>query len=750
MNPRGAPPAELTSLVGRDRELREVSRLLGRARLVSLTGPGGVGKTTVALRTAHRELDEFPDGVWFVELGSLRDPELVEPAVAATIGVEDARGYPAGATLGDKIDRWRALLILDNCEHLLDAAADLVAHLLARAPEVHVLVTSREALRVRGEHVFAINPLTTPPEGATTAEVAASDAVRLFVDRAIAVAPDFRIDDANAEPVATLIRRLDGVPLALELAAARLRALSPEEILHRLDTGYRVLATAPRGTPTRHQDLESVFRWSYEHCTPAERQLWLRMSVFAGPVGLAAVEDVCSGGEVRAEDVVDLVDSLVGKSVLTRGGGRYRMLTVVQEFGRRLLAETSGEAEVRDRHARYCGRLAEQADLGRFGPDQADWNARLLDGLPDLRIAMDRLLAGPDVDAGARLAVRLWRLWVAQGYLREGRLRMTQVLATEMSPDLRADALWVHGWITLFEGEVAGAVPVLEDAISWAERSGNARARDRATTLLGSAYGFRGELDLARELHERALAGRRDDPESTALVLLFLAEVHWAAGRFGDADRCSRECADVCAASGERWLRSYGLWMRSLTRYVTGDLSGATTLAKESLRVTEPFHDTVGILLAAEVVGWSAAAKGDLRFAAQLESAIQRAWSVTCSPLMGFASLLEQRDRCTETIVAGLGEQEYRRIRDLTANAGVPEVFDLAMNGLPTAHPLDLLTPREREVAALIHAGFSNKHIATKLAVARRTVEAHVANIMGKLECHTRVQIATWYADAAG
>src|SRR6516164_504795 len=375
----GNLPAELTTFVGRRGELAEVRRLLAGSRLVTLTGVGGVGKTRLALRAAAGLARAFRDGVWLVQLDQLRDQALVAQAVAGALGLQDRAGYAQAAALADYLSARQLLLVLDNCEHLVDAAAKLADLLLRAAAGLRVLATSREALTTDGETVLAVPPLAAPEAGRrlTVAELARFPAAGLFAERAAQVVPGFALNEANMAAVAGICGRLEGLPLAIELAAAQTRVLSPEQIDARLGDRLGLLTRGGRARPARQQTLRASIEWSWELCTRAERLLWARCSVFAGGFELDAAEDICADDRLAAGDVLDLLAALASKSILAvehgEGVARYRLPETLREYGQERLRESGEDTALRRRHRDWHEQLARRADTGWLSLQMTDW-----------------------------------------------------------------------------------------------------------------------------------------------------------------------------------------------------------------------------------------------------------------------------------------------------------------------------------------------------------------------------------------
>jgi non-specific serine/threonine protein kinase len=439
----GNIPLQLTSFIGRHSELSEVASALSAARLVTLTGIGGVGKTRLALRAAGEVRADFPDGVWLVELGELRDESMVVDVVTATLGVRDQSATPPAEVLIEFLSTRQLLLVLDNCEQVVDAAAKLAETLLRACPEMRILATSREALGIGGETVMPLSPLPCPDTYSDATGLGpGNDAVALFTERAAAAVPGFALTAKNTATIAQICSRLDGLPLAIELAAARLRAMSPDQILDRLSDRFTLLTRGSRRAPTRQQTLAWSIGWSYDLCTSEEQQLWGRLSVFSGSFELQAAEEIC-GYNMGAEDFDDLVSSLVDKSILlrTEEGGvvRLRLLDTVRDYGRERLEQTGDYWQLRRRHCDWYRQLARDAEAGWFSASQVRWLDRVQRELPNLREALAFSISEGGQD-GLDFAADLHQFWFLRGPFSEARRWLDRALASAPSEPTTARA----------------------------------------------------------------------------------------------------------------------------------------------------------------------------------------------------------------------------------------------------------------------------------------------------------------------
>ncbi|KWX05102.1 LuxR family transcriptional regulator [Carbonactinospora thermoautotrophica] len=760
--PVGNLPADVTSFVGRRREVTEVKRLLSTGRLVTLTGTGGVGKTRLALHVAADLQRAFTDGVWLVELAQLRDPALLVHTVAAALKLADLPGSGPAAVLAGQLKGKQLLLVLDNCEHLLDACAVLAETLLRAVPGLRILATSRQTLGVTGEHIEAVPPLSLPDPDTPLPPGAAAryEALRLFAERAAAAVPGFTITADNQTTITWICRRLDGIPLAIELAAVRLRALSPDQLLARLDDGYRLLTTGSRAAPPRQQTLRAAVEWSFDLCSPTERSLWARLSVFAGGFDLEAAEQVCAGDDLPPGAILDLVAQLVDKSILSRveqdSQIRYELLETIRQYGYERLREQGEHTTYQRRHRDRYARLAARFMAEFFGPGQLAWFTRLRQEHANLRAALDFCLTEPgEAEVALRIAVDLRVYWHATGFLSEGRSWLDRALA--LAPGVtpaRVRALWVDGWLTLIQSGPDHATALLEEAGRVGRRLDDRLVLADTTLASGVAAMYRGDVRLATGLLDDALARYRalDNPLGTAATLI---QLPLAAALVGDADRAvalGEELQALSEAHDERWYRGHGLWSLSIAVWRQGDRPRASALAQEAIRLQRPFHDRLGIARCLEVLAWIATADGHHDRAARLLGAAQAVWQATGAPLSGFGPLAGYHDQCWDQVRRGLGERAFAAARRHGTELDLEQVVAYALEEKQPAsssprqdRPVPL-TRRERQIAQLVAEGLS-REIAARLVIAPRTAEAHVQHILAKLGFHSRAQIAAWVVE---
>jgi predicted ATPase/DNA-binding NarL/FixJ family response regulator len=760
----GNLPLELTSFVGRRRELAEGKRLLAAGRLLTLIGPGGVGKTRLARRIAAETSRRFPDGVWMIDLGPLAAEDLLIDTVAGTVGCLQ----PDTDALAEHLKDKKTLLVLDNCEHLLPQCAALAGDLLAAVPELRILATSRKSLRLPDEQVLDVPPLTVPEAAQTPADSGLeNEAVRLFEDRASSVVPGFRVDDANIAAVARLCRRLDGIPLAIELAAARVLALSVEQILQRLDDRFRLLTTGPTTAPPRQKTLRALVDWSYDLCSAEERTMWERLSVFSGGCGQEAIAEVCTGDGVAPQTALDLADRLVDQSIVQRRGqgatARYEMLDTLHQYGWQRLVAAGQDKALRLRHRDWCRSLAARAEAEWFGEHQMDWLGRLAQEQGNVRAALEFCLSEPgEAWAALEVAAAMWSHRLSWSSPSEGHHWLERALAQE--PDagaVRAKALWVDAWLVLLRGDTEAAKPLLAECRTLAARLGDEAQLAGALHITGFAALLAGDFTRAFELLEEALARRRalGHPGHTWVVLFQLAMT----AVLMDDPRAAGLCADVLETARQanaEWSVSYALWVTALERWRRGALRDAVAMMRDAVRLKLRCNDHLGLAQCIEGLAWILTDDGQHEQAARMLGAAHGVWRSIGTSLPGLGHLAGAHDRCAAALRQHLGEGRFTAAFDQGAELSPDQAAVLAMDDRlargaearpPESDVTSLLTRREREIAEYVARGLSNREIADALVISPRTAECHVENILRKLNFTSRSQIVkTWAARRSG
>ena len=620
-------PQQMTSFIGREEELAEVRRALAKARIVTLLGVGGMGKTRLSLQTAAEVMDDYPDGVWLVELAAVADPRMVPQAIASALGVKEESGHSIAEALTAALRDRRLLLIVDNCEHLLQACADVVSVLLRTVPQMKVLATSREPLRVAGEFVYALPALAVPVRANAIGAAAVGEfpAIRLFADRASAVQPDFRITDQSAAHVVEICHRLDGIPLAIELAAARVRALSVENIAERLDDRFRVLTGGDRTALPRQQTLRALIDWSYDLLTPDEGILFRRIAVFAGSFSLEAAEAVGAASAIEVPDVLDLLSRLVEKSLvaLDLESARYRMLETVRQYAHERLVESGEGDDARARHLAFYLALAERARPSLVGPDQGAWLARLdfeRENLLAAHASCDRL---PDAaEAGLRLVYAIKPYWFNRGLLGLAYSVTTEALGragADARGRARCGGLADAGQIGFFLGRYSEARTLLQESLAIARELGDPKLIEAVLQPLGMACLGCGDVASARAHLTEALALARElgNKRELAAALNALGQLHRMQGELDAAEPFYRDVVALARELDNRDIMAIGLLnvaMVSIGRGATGPARGMLleVLAIAGAIGSKPaeqsvFEVTAG--LAAACRDWDAAAR---------------------------------------------------------------------------------------------------------------------------------------------
>ncbi|WP_308706084.1 protein kinase domain-containing protein [Nocardia nova] len=753
----GTLPLELTSFVGRRTQIAEVKTLLTASRLVTLTGIGGVGKSRLALQVAARLRRDFPGGTWLVELGELRDAASLVDVVGASLGLRNRAGKSMVEVLVEFSSAREMLLVLDNCEQVVEASAELAESLLRACPQLRILATSREALGVGGEFVFAVTPLSFPDPGTAPSmrDMARYDAVTLFAERAAAAVPGFGLTEDNRLTVARICARLDGLPLAIELAAARLRTMSAQQILARLDDRYALLTRGSRGAPARQQTLRWCIGWSYDLCTPAEQRLWERLTVFAGSFELDAAEYVC-GSRITEQELLDALSALVDKSILIReeadGAVRFRMFETVQEYGRRRLEQAGEYSELSRLHLDWYERLALAAEAQWISPRQLDWIARLERELPNLRKALESSGSHGN-EGGLRIAAALLPFWLLRGRLSEGRRWCDRALGRP--PDgsglERAKALLAVDLLAATQGDLPAATRCVVQLRALAEQ----REDLMSSALLANADGYNALVsgDLAHansRLSDAADAfGACGEVTAQLRALISLGLTYDMQEKIPEALDCLERVLVVAESHGETVYRSYTLGVMGLALWLQGERDRAMHMLVEAVRLTRLVVDPMIAAICSEILAWIAVEKHEARRAAVLLGAAETLGRIGGSSSFIFASLLAHHNESERLAREALGKRTYQTARREGARMSFDAAVAFALGERPQpVTPSDrgaaALTKRERQVVDLVAEGMTNKAIADQLVISLRTAEGHVEHVLAKLGFTSRAQIAVW------
>ncbi|WP_342668230.1 ATP-binding protein [Streptomyces violens] len=741
----------MTGFVGRENELARVREMLVDARLVTLTGPGGVGKTRIALRAAAAAEGDFPDGLCLAELTALRDPELLPHTLCTLLGLPSQTAEAPLDLIIDHLQSRRRLIILDTCEHLVDACAMFADVVLGEAPGVTVLATSRQPLDVPGEHTF---PVPALPLDA---------AVELFVQRAAVVAPGFAVTDANRCEIEALCRRLDGIPLAIELATVRLRALSLGQLVALLEDRFRVLTGGRRSALPRHQTLRTAIDWSHDLCTYAERLLWARLSVFAGSFDLPAVERVCAGGALPADCVVETLIGLVDKSVVVRidepdqEDPRYRLLDTLREYGADRLPERGEEGACRKRHLDHYRALAERLEDYWCTSDQVELFRTVDREHANIRAALEFACLRPGAEREAlAFAIALGHYWCFGSYFSEGRRLLIRCLGQVPEPVAeRADGLSLLCYYALRQADPEAALVAIQESRAVAERLGDecrlacaARYLGWHGLITGEVAGAVAHYEEARERYQRL-----GDRPGLTQALTEYGILHAIGGDPKRALTLADETLDLLAGQpGECWLRGYAFITQGLAYWRGEDIAAASPVMRAAVRQKYRMGDKDGVIACLAILTWLAAAQGRHARAAWLTGAAEAMGEDLAACLIRSPNLTGAYDQARAEAHQVLGAACFERLHRRGAELPVREAVDLAETDADSLdaralraaepRPADGLTRREREVADLVGKGLSNREIAEHLVISKRTADAHLEHILGKLGCSSRAEIA--------
>jgi predicted ATPase/DNA-binding SARP family transcriptional activator/DNA-binding CsgD family transcriptional regulator len=768
--PRHNLPVPRTSFVGRGRELTEIKRTLAMTRLLTLTGTGGSGKTRLALSVATDLAGAYPEGAWLVELAGLSEPELVPQAVAGLLGVREQPGRTLVESVADSLREQRALLILDNCEHLVDAAARLVDFLLASSSHLKVLATSREPLGVEGEVLFSVPPLSVPPGLPSDPGVIGShDSVRLFLERTRMRLPDFSFTRENAAAVAEVCRKLEGIPLAIELAAARMGVLAANQVAEKLEDSLGLLSTGPRTASPRQRTMRAAIGWSHRLLSEGEKQLFAGLSTFSGGFTLEAAEAVCPGGAVEEGEVLYLVSGLVDKSLVvveTTAEARvhYRMLEPVRQYAQERLEE-GGEAEaIRRRHAAFFLELAERAEPQLKGPGQVEWLKLLEEDNDNLRTAMAWLLEKGDYEAAVRMAHALWIFWMIHGHQGEGRLWIEEALAKGkmLTTHAQAKALSVQFSTYYGLGNPERMEQIAEEAAALFRQVGDKLGLAYVLACLATVKLQLGDAERAIALFEEALDLGRElgDMWGVSGGLGHLGSIYLGRGDYEQARHYFQEGLALSRQIGNNLAASTALYGLALAAQGQGDHERAAGLYTEGLKSSAESGDKANIAYCLEGLAQVASAQQETERAALLFGAAEATLEGAGGTVYPFVQDRSVHEQVVEVVRSQLDEATFSSAWAKGAAIGLGEVVEYALSGEEAAPPVSpaaqqqpsttqqsALTRREEEIAILVARGLTNRQIASELSISEHTVATHVAKVRKKVGLSSRSQLSTWIAE---
>ena len=723
-----------------------------------------MGKTRVALRIAEEAPRTYREGCWVAPLGDLAEAELLAATVAEALGLEAAEGPNQINRLADHLADRTALIVLDNCEHLLVAVGVLVGELRATCPKVRFLLTSRRPLRLSGEDVVVVPPLDLPDQVAvvTPEGISHYEAVNLFLDRARSASSEFELTADNAPAVLAVCRDLEGVPLAIELAAARIRVLSPQEIADGLTERLTVLNAGFRDAAERHQSLRACVEWSYDLCSRSEQQLWARLSVFSGGCGLEAALAVCSADDLPADEILDLMSALVDQSVLLAeeaadGRTRYRMRADIRQFGLER-AEKDGELHgLRQRLARWCSDLALRFEGDACGPQQPHWLRRLRPEHANMRAAIEYYaMSAEDAAAGLAMATRLDLYWSASGSLDEARHWLDVGLASGTGgPQERGRALALAARFALLQNDRERARELV-DVGNKEAAAGDPRALGLLLVPAAMLSLWDGTPAVAADHADQAVVLLRAsaDLRGELLALLVAGVCQGFAGNSDDAISRHRRCIARADEVGERHMKALAVAGLGEQQLADGHLEEATALFREAVVLKRELGDRMGMAVGLDSLGRVAVAEGRGERAALLLGAAEDVWDVvgmseTGNPFAFAPSRSEGLQQARKL----LGKQQFRELFRRGSRLDLDEAVRFALEENPEPGPPPAptepspLTRRELEVADLVADGLSNPEIAARLVISVRTAQGHVENILRKLGFNSRSLIAAWVTE---
>ncbi|MER5184095.1 LuxR C-terminal-related transcriptional regulator [Streptomyces sp. NPDC002896] len=760
----GARPARYaTSFVGRERERETLQRAVQSSRFVGLIGPGGVGKTRLVTEVAQEWSEQYDNGVFVADLSAVREPEDLRSCIAAAVGMRENASLPLKQIV-EGLRQLEAVVVLDGSELLSADCVATLQELLRAGDRTRFVATSRRALYVDGGTLMTLAPLPVPSAGAwTTAESATSYAsVRLFVDRARLVRPNFGVTEDNAEAVASLCRRLDGLPLAIELAAPWVRALSVEQIIDRMQGSPDFPRAGTQNVAPRHRELRSLTAGTYELCSDVERLLWCRLTVFDGTFDLSAVEAVCGAPPLARVDLLDVLVSLVDQSVVVvddiAGLSRYRLLRVTREYGDEKLDGVDNRQQLAALRMEHYERVLSRFTRDLPGPGQFRRLDQLQLDYANVMAAIDHSLASSQGDTAVRMAADLWDFWFISGRLAEGRDVLRRVLAHPSGDAAaRARALYVQAYLCVLQDELRSAERLLRTARSEDHGAGhglNAGLSLQVDAMVEMAYG---RLDTARNRLDQALAiyERLNDARARVLFMDASGVAVLLAALSGDSAQAlvlAHRGLTTCDEYEDVMWRGYIEYAQGVNSWMQNDLQSARHSALSVLRSS---RDQLLLTHCVELLAWCDSREGRHQAAARLFGAADRMWSVLGGYFSGFRVVGEHRERCQGASRGALGGPAFEKSYSEGGRLSRDELLRAASEHSPARSQKTVaapLTARELEVAHLLTQGMSNREIARALTISPRTAESHVDHILTKLGLVNRTQVAAWmlYADRDG